>query len=212
MVIDILLAEDQGMVRQGLKMMIETDTDIRVLKEAKNGKEAVDFCETHHFDMVILDIRMPIMDGLTAAREIHRLWPDRKILMLTTFNDDDYALEALRAGASGYMLKDAEADELIRSIRSCLAGGVSLQDHVAAKVLPRLLNQAPVKEEVDPSLTPREVEIIVRVGNGRNNQEVASELCLSVGTVKNHISVILDKLALRDRTQLAIYAIRHHLV
>ncbi|PYZ95356.1 DNA-binding response regulator [Salipaludibacillus keqinensis] len=210
--IDILLAEDQGMVRQGLKMMIETDTDIRVLKEAKNGKEAVDFCETHHFDMVILDIRMPIMDGLTAAREIHRLWPDRKILMLTTFNDDDYALEALRAGASGYMLKDAEADELIRSIRSCLAGGVSLQDHVAAKVLPRLLNQAPVKEEVDPSLTPREVEIIVRVGNGRNNQEVASELCLSVGTVKNHISVILDKLALRDRTQLAIYAIRHHLV
>ncbi|SES05789.1 response regulator transcription factor [Salipaludibacillus aurantiacus] len=210
--INILLAEDQSMVRQGLKMMIETDPEMRVLKEAQNGKEAVAICESHAVDLVILDIRMPVMDGLEAAREIHRRWPDQKMLILTTFNDDDYALEALKCGASGYMLKDADAEELIRAIRSCLSGGLTLQDHVAAKVMPRLLNQVHEKQELDPSLTPREIAVIKLIGNGKNNQEIANELCLSVGTVKNHISVILDKLTLRDRTQIAIYAIRHHLV
>ncbi|MCE7791723.1 response regulator transcription factor [Salipaludibacillus sp. CUR1] len=210
--IDILLAEDQSMVRQGLKMMIETDPEMRVLKEAQNGKETVAICESHAVDLVILDIRMPVMDGLAAAREIHRRWPDQKMLILTTFNDDDYALEALKCGASGYMLKDADAEELIRAIRSCLSGGLTLQDHVAAKVMPRLLNQVHEKQELDPNLTPREIAVIKLIGNGKNNQEIANELCLSVGTVKNHISVILDKLTLRDRTQIAIYAIRHHLV
>jgi DNA-binding NarL/FixJ family response regulator len=211
MVIRILLAEDQVLVRQGLKMMIETDSDLRVVGEAGNGKEAIALCEKQIFDLVVMDIRMPEMDGLQALRIIRSRWPDSKVLMLTTFNDDQYALEALKNGASGYMLKDAESDALIRSIRSCLSGGLSLQDNVAAKVIPQLLKQTK-EEPIDASITPREKTIIRHVGEGRSNQEIATELGLSVGTVKNHISQIMDKLELRDRTQLAIYAIRHNIV
>ncbi|ADU28981.1 response regulator [Evansella cellulosilytica] len=210
--IHILLAEDQGMVRHGLKMMIETDTEFKVTGEASNGKEAVMLCEQHRYDLIILDIRMPVMDGLEAARLIRSRWPDMKVFILTTFNDDNYALEALKSGACGYMLKDAEPEELIRSIRSCLAGGLSLQDHVAAKVMPRLIKQSTEEVKVDPSLTPRELDIIRKIGEGRSNKEIAMQLSLSVGTVKNHISIILDKLELRDRTQIAIYAIKHHVV
>lgn len=211
--INILLAEDQSMVRHGLKMMIETDGELRVAGEAANGKEAVEQNERHLFDLVILDIQMPVMDGLEAARIIRKRWPDRKVLMLTTFNDDEYALEALKSGASGYLLKDAEPEALIRSIRSCLSGGLSLQDDVAAKVIPRLLNRAEEEEQaVDASITPRELDILKLVGEGRSNREISGELGLSVGTVKNHISQLMAKLELRDRTQLAIYAIRHNVV
>lgn len=199
------------MVRQGLKMMIENDPEFIVSGEAGTGREAVILCESHVYDIVVLDIRMPDMDGLTAARIIRSRWPLIKVLMLTTFNDDEYALEALRIGASGYMLKDAEPEALIRSIRSCLTGGLSLQEDVAAKVIPKLLED---KREmmVDSSITPRELTIMKLVGEGRSNLEISNELGLSVGTVKNHISQIMDKLELRDRTQLAIYAIRHNVV
>ncbi|MGH2318747.1 response regulator [Planococcus sp. SE5232] len=209
--IRVLLAEDQGMVRQGLKMMIETDEAIQVTGEAVNGKEAMELCETHSFDLIIMDIRMPVMDGLEATRIILSRWPKQKVLMLTTFNDDEYALEALKSGARGYLLKDADTSELIRSIRSCLDGGLVLEDHVAANILPKLMKQ-PAKQKVDESLTPRELDIICRIGEGHSNREISDELALSVGTVKNHISIILDKLELRDRTQIAIYAIRHGLV
>lgn len=209
--IRILLAEDQAMVRQGLKMMIETDPGIEVTGEAVNGKQAVALCETQAFDLIIMDIRMPEMDGLEATRIILSRWPKCKVLILTTFNDDEYALEALKSGACGYMLKDADTSELIRSIRSCLEGGLVLEGQVAANIMPKLIKQ-PVQEKVLESLTPRELDIICRIGEGRSNREISDELALSVGTVKNHISMILDKLELRDRTQIAIYAIRHGLV
>jgi len=199
------------MVRQGLKMMIECDSEMKVLGEAANGKEALTLCETHIFDVVVLDIRMPVMNGLEAARIIRSRWPRIKVLILTTFNDDQYAMEALKSGASGYMLKDAEPEALIRSIRSCLSGGLSLQEDVAAKVIPKLLEERKTLS-VDDSITPRELSIIRLVGEGRSNREIADELGLSVGTVKNHVSQIMDKLDLRDRTQLAIYAIRHNVV
>lgn len=199
------------MVRHGLKMMIESDKDMAVIGEAANGQEAIALCETKVFDVVVLDIRMPKMSGLDAARIIRSRWPDRKVLILTTFNDDEYAIEALRCGASGYMLKDAEPEALIRAIRSCLSGGLSLQEHVAAKVIPKLLDDKG-KRSVDDTVTPRELTIMRLVGEGRSNREIAEELGLSVGTVKNHISQIMDKLELRDRTQLAIYAIRHNVV
>jgi DNA-binding NarL/FixJ family response regulator len=209
--IRILLAEDQAMVRQGLKMMIETDAEMRVTGEAGNGKDAVKLCESQAFDIIILDIQMPEMNGLEAARIIQVRWPQSKVLMLTTFNDDQYALEALRNGARGYMLKDAEPEALIRSIKSCLSGGLSLQDDVAAKLIPQLLKRT-AETPVDASITPRELMIIRLVGEGRSNREIADELGLSVGTVKNHVSQIMDKLELRDRTQLAIYAIRHNVI
>lgn len=209
--ISILLAEDQVLVRQGLKMMIETDSELEVNGEANNGKEAIKLCEQNIFNLAILDVRMPEMTGLEAMRVIRKRWPKIKIIILTTFNDEEYALEALKNGANGYMLKDGDAGELIRSIRSCLKGGISIEDQVAAKVLPTLI-QNKEKTDVNHNLTKRELDIIVGVGQGLSNKEIAEMLFLSVGTVKNHISVILDKLELRDRTQLAIYVIRHNIV
>lgn len=210
--IKVLLAEDQVMIRQGLKVMIETDADIRVTGEASNGKEAVALCETHHFDLAVLDIRMPEMDGIEAAKLIHSRWPNIKLLMLTTFDDSDYVMEALKIGVSGYLLKNGDTESLIRSIKSAIAGGLSLEDQVAAKVMPVLLSKQEEDSQPDPSLTQRELEILACIGEGLSNREIADRLALSVGTVKNHTSQILDKLDLRDRTQLAIYAIRHHLV
>lgn len=209
--IRILLAEDQIMVRQGLKMMIESDGELVVAGEADNGKEAVQRCEKQAFDIVILDIRMPVMDGIEAAKVIQARWPHIKILMLTTFDDNQYVLEALKIGVSGYILKSGDTESLLRSIRSALAGGLSIEDRVAAKVMPLLLKREEQKE-ADPSLTPRERDILTCIGEGLSNGEIAERLAISVGTVKNNTSQILNKLELRDRTQLAIYAIRHNLV
>ena len=209
--IRILLAEDQVMVREGLKMMMETDEEIKVTGEASNGKEAIELCEKQSFDLIILDIRMPVMDGIEAARTIQSRWPGSKILILTTFDNNQYVMDALKIGVNGYILKNADTDSLIRSIRSALQGGLAVEDQVAAKVMPLLLNQQEEKT-VDPSLTPRERAILTCIGEGLNNSEIAERLWLSVGTVKNNTSQILNKLELRDRTQLAIYAIRHNLV
>lgn len=208
--VDILLAEDEQLVRQGLRLMIETAQDLRVT-EAADGLEAVALLERRAFDLVILDIRMPGLDGIQAARRIRARLPEQKILFLTTFNDDDYALQALRLGASGYLLKNADAGQLINAIRSCLKGGMPLGDQVAARVLPRLLQQAGPEPEPAVSLTPREASIVRLVGQGHSNAEIAGTLGLSTGTVRNVVSAVLDKLELRDRTQLAIYAIRHDL-
>ncbi|WP_027963610.1 response regulator transcription factor [Halalkalibacillus halophilus] len=209
----VLLAEDQSLVVEGLKMMIETDEELEVTGIARNGKEAIALCEKQWFDIAILDIRMPEMDGLKAAELILNRWPNMKVLMLTTFNDDEYVLEALRIGAHGYMLKDADASSLIKSIKSCLQGGLHIQGEVAAKVIPKLMDQRQKhsKEELK-NVTKREMDILKKIGEGKSNKEIASELALSIGTVKNHISVLLDKLELRDRTQLAIFAIKHQIV
>ncbi|MFD2658409.1 response regulator transcription factor [Gracilibacillus thailandensis] len=209
--IKVLLAEDQVMVRQGLKAMIETDEEIEVTGEADNGRQAVALCEKQLFDVAVLDIRMPEMDGIEAAKVLRSRFPHLKILMLTTFDDNQYIMDALKVGVSGYMLKDGDTESLIRSIKSAIKGGLSLQDQVAAKVVPELL-KTEKQESIDPTLTPRERAILKCIGEGLNNREIAERLGLSVGTVKNQTSQILDKLALRDRTQLAIYAIRHRLV
>ncbi|MCP3029810.1 response regulator transcription factor [Halobacillus sp. A1] len=210
--IRVLLAEDQIMVRQGLKVMIESDPEIKVTGEADDGKSAVDLCEKQGFDIAVLDIRMPVMDGIETARIIRERWPLIKILMLTTFDDDQYVMDSLKLGVNGYMLKNGNTESLIRSIKSALSGGLTIEDQVAAKVMPALLNQQSPIKRVDESLTPRERAILKCIGEGLSNQEIANRLGLSVGTVKNNTSHILDKLDLRDRTQLAIYAIRHHLV
>jgi DNA-binding NarL/FixJ family response regulator len=209
--IRILIAEDQVMVRQGLRMMIETDDEMKVTGEASNGKEAIALCEKQAFDVVILDIRMPVMNGIEAAKVIQSRFKQSKILILTTFDDSEYVMDALKIGVSGYILKDGDTGLLIRSIRSALKGGLTVEDQVAAKVMPLLLNQQKEKKP-DPSLTPRERAILTCIGEGLNNHEIADRLGLSVGTVKNNTSQILQKLDLRDRTQLAIYAIHHNLV
>lgn len=210
--IDILIAEDQVLVRQGLKMMLETETAFRVVAEANNGKEAVEWCEKKPFDLVLLDIRMPEMNGLEAGKIIRNKYPQITILMLTTFNDEEYALEALKNKANGYLLKDGDAFELIKSVKSALNGGLVIQDHVAARVMPALLDRQTSQEPINRFLTHRELDIIKKIGEGKNNQEISDTLYLSVGTVKNHISSILTKLELRDRTQIAIYALKHKIM
>ncbi|MBB3869827.1 response regulator transcription factor [Parageobacillus toebii NBRC 107807] len=205
---NILLVEDQALVRQGLKMMIEQDPQLKVVAEAENGLEALHEMEKHIIDIVIMDIRMPVMNGLEATRKIKERWPDVKILILTTFNDDEYAVQALKDGANGFLLKTAEQQKLIQAIYSCMKGGLTIHEDVAAKMVPKLLQKSK-QAHVDIPLSPRELMIAKLVGEGKTNKEIAAELHLSIGTVKNHITQILQKLQLRDRTQLAIYAIKH---
>jgi DNA-binding NarL/FixJ family response regulator len=208
--IKILLAEDQMLVRQGLKMMIEQDANLQVVAEAEHGLEAMQQIEKHIIDLVLMDIRMPVMNGLEATKIIKKRWPNIKILILTTFNDDEYAVQALKDGASGFLLKTAEREKLIQAIYSCMKGGMAIHEEVAAKMVPRLLEKEKPKSANIP-LTPRELEIAKLVGEGKTNKEIAAALHLSVGTVKNYITQILQKLELRDRTQLAIYAVKHDL-
>ncbi|MED1421377.1 response regulator transcription factor [Bacillus smithii] len=205
----VLLVEDQPIVRQGLKMMMEQDPEIQVIQEAENGLEALKCLERNHVDLAVIDIRMPVMNGLEATREIKKRWPHVKILILTTFNDEEYAEAALRDGASGFLLKSAEPQAFIRAIHSCMSGGITIHEEVAAKVVPKLFNHP--KPAIELPLSPREKTIAILVGEGKSNREIAVELYLSVGTVKNHISQILQKLHLRDRTQLAIFAVKNGL-
>lgn len=207
----ILIVDDQQIVRQGLRLMLEQDDQVRVTREAENGQEAIKMLEKHLFDLVLMDIRMPIMNGIEATRRIKRKWPKVKVLILTTFNDEDYALESLRDGADGFLLKTANSEELIKAIKSCLSGGLVLHDEVSAKLMPKLLERHKVEIE-DFDLTERELSITKLIGEGKTNQEIAEELYLSVGTVKNYLTRILAKTNFRDRTQLAIFAVRSGLV
>lgn len=206
----VMLVEDQEIVRQGLRMILEQDEHIRVSCEASNGIEAMEKIAAHHVDVIFMDIRMPDMNGIEATRKIKKQYPEIYIVMLTTFNDDDYALEALNEGASGFLLKTSDGSKLIEAVYSVMNGGLVLHDEVSAKVVPKLLEQT--KKTVSTmgiELTDREKAITRQIGQGKTNKEIAAELHLSVGTVKNHISVILQKTDLRDRTQLAIYAVKH---
>lgn len=206
----VMLVEDQEIVRQGLRMILEQDEQIRVSCEASNGFEAMEKMSAHRVDIVFMDIRMPDMNGIEATRKIKEQWPDVPVLILTTFNDDEYALEALNEGASGFLLKTSDGKKLIEAVYSVMKGGLVLHDEVTAKVMPRLLKQSKkTSAAASIELTERERAIIQKVGQGKTNKEIAAELYLSIGTIKNHISVILQKTDLRDRTQLAIYAVTH---
>jgi len=208
----VLIVDDQAIVRQGLKMMLEQDEQINVAHEAENGQEAIELLEKHHLvDLVLMDVRMPVMNGMDATRIIKSRWPNMKVLILTTFNDEQYAIETLKDGASGFLLKTADSKQLIHAVYSTMKDGLPIHEDVAAKVIPDLLKREKEKVALPSNLTERELAIMKRVGEGKTNKEIAEELFLSVGTVKNHITSILHKLNLRDRTQLAIFAVKHHI-
>lgn len=204
---NILIVEDQSIVRQGLKLMLEQDGNIRVVAEASNGREAIKCVEEQMIDLVLMDIRMPVMNGIEATRIIKERFPQVKILILTTFNDDEYAIQALKYGANAFLLKTSDSETLIEAVYSCIRGGLPIHEAVAAKMMPRLLNKA--EKKLDIPLSSRELAITKLVGEGKTNKEIAAELYLSIGTVKNHITQILQKLELRDRTQLAIFAVKN---
>ena len=162
----------------------------------------------------MMDVRMPIMNGVEATRIIKKRWPDLKVLILTTFNDETYALETLKDGANGFLLKSADSKKLIQSVYSCMNDGLIIDDDVAAKVIPTLLQRQQrhtLDLSTDFDFTPRELAIIKLVGEGKTNKEIATTLHISIGTVKNHLTNILQKTDLRDRTQLAIFAIKQNL-
>lgn len=188
--------------------MIEHSGKYRVI-EASNGYEAVDQAMLHHIDLILMDVRMPVLDGIQATKQIRSQKKEMKIVVLTTFADEEYALESLKQGATGYMLKDADMTSLVDSIERALQGELILDGQVAAKVVPSLLKRSKAEQVTLPDLTDRERDIVRKVGQGLSNAEIASELYLTVGTVKNYISQLFLKLNVRDRTQLAIFALKH---
>lgn len=213
MTVRILLVEDQAIVRNGLKMIIEQDSKFQIVAEASNGLEALDIIERVHIDLILMDVRMPKMNGIEATKRIRSRFPKMMILILTTFDDDEYAYQTLKDGAKGFILKSSPPEKLLASIHSVLDGGLVIQEDVAAKLMPKLLQQQySLFEKQRIPLSERELEIVKLVGEGKTNKEIANTLFLSVGTVKNHITNILNELALRDRTQIAIYAIKNGLV
>lgn len=210
MMIKVLLVDDQGLIRQGLRALLELEPDLEIVGEAENGEQAINLVAEFQPDVVLLDIRMPIMDGVAATKEIQKRFPTTKILVLTTFDDDEYVSAALQNGAMGYLLKDTPSEELAVAIRAVYKGYTQLGPGIVKKLLTQFSNGTPIHSTPVPStlteLTPREKEVLRLIATGASNREIAQELYISEGTVKNHVTNILNTLNLRDRTQAAIWA------
>ncbi len=203
MSIRILIADDHSVVRQGLKMFLGLDPELEVVGEAANGEEAVRKAEELHPDVVLMDLLMPKMDGITATATIRRAQPDTEVIALTSVLEDATVVAAVRAGAIGYLLKDTQADELCGAIHAAAAGQVRLAPQAAA----RLMNEVRTPENPD-MLTEREMEVLRLLAQGQANKEIARSLHIAEKTVKTHVSNILAKLGLQSRTQAALYALR----
>jgi DNA-binding NarL/FixJ family response regulator len=214
--INILIADDQELMRDGLATILNLRSEINVAGTAKNGQEAFEKAKELGVDIVLMDIRMPHTNGVEGTKLISKHLPDVKVLMLTTFKDSELIFEALEEGASGYLLKDMPTDTIVQAIMTVYAGGVVLPPELTTQVLKELKrtnelenkknsNQAP---DSIKKLTERELEVLVQLGHGCSNKEIADKLFITEGTVKNHVSNIISKLELRDRTQAAIFAVR----
>ncbi len=214
--IKVVIVDDQDILKQGLKMILGRESDIEVCGLASNGREAYEICKEEVPDVVLMDIKMPQLNGVEATKKIKTDFSNIKIIVLTTFNDDEYIHQALRYGASGYILKDATPEKILEAIRVVNNGGALIQPNVAIKVIEQFskatnsMNEDIISEKIH-CLTDREKGICNLVGKGKNNKEISKELYLSEGTVKNYITKILSKLELRDRTQLAIFSIKNKL-
>ena len=220
----IVIVDDQTLLREGFRKLLELEPDIAVVGMAGDGEEALALAERLYAsqtppDVFLLDIRMPKMDGIAAAQALKARWPDVHIVILTTFDDDELIYAGLRAGALGYLLKDSNGEQLINAIRAAARGEVLLQPHIADKVFAGLTQPGTPKAPPSTSptmayveeLTERERSILKYIANGKSNKEIGESLYITEGTVKNHVSSILSKLGLRDRTQAALYA-REHLL
>ncbi|HET7735170.1 MAG TPA: response regulator transcription factor [Nocardioidaceae bacterium] len=211
--IRVLIADDQGMVRAGLRSLLENEGDISVVAEAVDGLDALAAARRTSPDVVLMDIRMPELDGIEATRRLIAEQPAARILVLTTFDLDEYVFDALRAGASGFLLKDAPAEDLVAAVRVLSRGDALLAPAVTRRVIESFA-QAPVPvaaPELD-ALSPRETEVLRLLARGHSNSEIARELFVSEATTKTHVSSILAKLGLRDRIQAVIYAYEAALV
>ncbi|MCI9197496.1 MAG: response regulator transcription factor [Lachnospiraceae bacterium] len=216
--IKVLIADDQELIRQSLQIVLDSREELQVTDAVANGQEVVGSVRRERPDVILMDIRMPKMDGVQCTKIIKDLCPDVKIIILTTFDDDEYVYNALKYGASGYLLKGVSMDGLVEAIETVHSGRAMINPDIAAKVL-RLFSQMaqadqeqqhtiPVSDELVETLTKTEWKIIDQVAKGSSNREIAEALSLSEGTVRNYLSTILNKLDLRDRTQLAIWAVQ----
>ena len=207
--IKVLLVDDQSLIRQGLAALLELEPDLEIVGEAENGDIAVKIVAKLNPDVVLMDVRMPIMDGVAATKEIKTNFPNVKVLVLTTFDDDEYVQAALQNGAMGYLLKDTPSEELAVAIRAVNKGYTQLGPGIVKKLMNQL-GKNHIHQSLPPAslleLTPREKEVLQLIAIGDSNQEIAQKLYISEGTVKNHVTNILNRLDLRDRTQAAILA------
>ncbi|MET8053514.1 response regulator transcription factor [Streptosporangium sp. NPDC005286] len=214
--IRVVLADDEAMIRAGVKSILATDAGIEVVAEAADGREAIELTRAHRPDIAMLDIRMPRLDGLSAAAELRATMPQVAVIMLTTFDEDEYVSRALDEGAAGFLLKAADPRELIIGVRAVADGAAYLSPRIARKVIAQLgggrLSRAGTARRQVESLTAREREVLALVGRGMSNQDIGRELFLSEGTVKSHVSAILLRLGLSNRVQAAIIAYEAGLV
>jgi Response regulator containing a CheY-like receiver domain and an HTH DNA-binding domain len=205
--IKILIADDQTLMRDGLKTILELEENFRIIGTAKDGEEALAFCKKKSPDLVLMDIRMPKMDGVECTKILKNLYPEIIVLILTTFNDVNYIVKALNYGAAGYILKDIEGDELVKAINDAYKGSLMLPSSVAKKLVEKLSENTKVKPKEKKLLldfSEREVEVAKMLSMGFNNRQIASSLFISEGTVKNYISNVYSKLGTSDRTVAAI--------
>ncbi len=211
MTIRVLLVDDQALFREGLETLLSVHKDIQIVGLASNGREAVDVAAQVHPDVVLMDVRMPVLDGVRATRLLLETLPGCRVIVLTTFDDDEYIFDALRAGAAGYLLKDVASARLVDAIRATARGESILEPSVAAKVIAEftrvssMVPSAQMAQLVEP-LSERELEILTLIARGGSNKEIADQLFIAEGTVKNHVTHILGKLDVRDRTQAALKA------
>ncbi|VEP13967.1 Transcriptional regulatory protein LiaR [Hyella patelloides LEGE 07179] len=204
--ISLLLVDDQEIFRQGLATLLATEEDLEVIGQASNGREAIALTEQLQPDVILMDVRMPICDGVSATREIHQRYPWMRILILTTFEDDEYVWQSLQAGAMGYILKRKSSEQMAIAIRAVAQGYSQLSSAIAPKVFANLKSAHPTSTDALNQLSSRELEVLRLIGQGKNNQEIAQTLHLSIGTVKNYVTQILSKLSLRDRVAAALLA------
>ncbi|NKF06703.1 response regulator transcription factor [Clostridium gasigenes] len=214
--IKVMLVDDEKLIRTGMNMILNTYEDIEVISMAANGEEALIECRKNQPNVVLMDVRMPKCDGVIGTKLIKKEFKDIKILILTTFNDLEYIHEALKYGASGYLLKDSDYDLIYEGIKGCFKGNVVINPEVAYKILNENINYNKKSnlEEIKSNndLNDKEINIIKEVAKGLVNKEIAENLFLSEGTIKNNISSVLQKLSLRDRTQLTIFAFKNNIV
>lgn len=216
--IRILLVDDQTLFRESIKSVLEMRNPcMQVVAQAADGKEGLELAERLHPDIILMDVRMPVMDGVESARLIRNRCPEAKIIMLTTFDDDEYVFEALKAGAAGYLLKDIPPAGLEAAIISVYNGGVLMSPEIADKVVNKLSNGPPTKSKSDYDsireiITERELEILQAIAQGKGNREIAKEFYLSEGTVRNYVSNIYAKLNVKDRAEAILYAIEKKIV
>ncbi len=211
--IKVLICDDQEIVCEGLRRILESDDEISVLGAAHNGIEALEQIEKAKPDLVLMDLKMPEMNGVIATRKIREKHPDISILILTTFDDDEWLFDAIRSGASGYLLKDRPRGELISAIKGTVRGGSYVDPAVAGKLLNNIVQSIPQRTpSVDISLSDRELEVLRLLAMGLSNADISRRLYLSEGTIRNYMSGIFSKLNVSDRTQAVVIALREGLV